>query len=315
MKVAWIAVLVVFGFTFEVNSSAQSDKFVIGGWNPQWSPAQSSVLSRVDSVAVAFGLVYPDGKVEIPENTLKDSIMKAKGKEVLVSFGGAVFPSGEEIAPAFAKATITRENRIAVAKEMISKSIGKGASGLELDWEDWWESSPTGTQPIREQFVGLVGEIAKQLPKNKILQVALTSPVSGCKPYVVNRAQLQLFQSLNSAVKNIGKSFRFTIMHYSLQEKGCKDSFAPLGAIKPMVIALKSIGIDPGNLILGLPTYASSETRGESGIDAVLGKPGWYYDTANQTEFKIELAKSLGLYGVYFWRLDMQPHRIVKALK
>lgn len=309
---ASIIILLLGGFTIFANAK---NTFSVGGWNAEWSPAKHETLNKLSSISFAFATVTEKGQVLISAQLKDDLETKFSGTRFL-SVGGAVVGAKSQ-AQAFIEATKTETARHNLSDALLQTAIHYRLTGLEVDWEDWYDTSPTNFPESRSQYLLFVATLAQSLFKYHLqLRIALTSPVSGCSPYSVDSEQLSLFRDVQIVANQSGSSPTFTLMHYNLQESGCKDSFAPINAITPSVRALQMVGIRNSQLILGLPLYAANDKYQENDdISTIIGKSTWQYDSEATTIAKVQLARRLGLQGVSFWRLDLENARILNSLK
>ncbi len=211
-------------------------------------------------------------------------IMDRLGREapcrVLISVGGWGRSEG------FREVAASPEMRTRFAKELVEFCQVHGLDGVDLDWEH------PANEEERKQFVVLIADLGQTLHQHSLL---LTTALAPWKP-----VELAVARSVD----------RIHLMSYD--DEGRHSTLEQAAA---NIEKWRAAGIPAEKLCLGLPCYGKSITnrsqpartyaRLVAELPGLTGDEveGVYFNGPDTIEAKLDLAKTQGLSGVFFWEL------------
>ena len=270
-----------------------------------------------------YALTY-DGKIIKQESTVDDSAaavaaMKASGCKVMPVLANYINKKWQK--DPVSKMLASTVYRTALVNNLVTMAVARGFDGWDIDFEH-------GVAADRDRYVLFAGQLGSALQSaGKKLSITVHPKQSEPGPQPKNQAQDYSGLSANA------DQFRIMLYdyHWETSEPG---AVAPMPWVKAVATFAKS-RVAASKLVLGFATYGylwpnsgvgeslmydtlaataksnnatiklNTQTSGENAGGAYFGYSGhtsWLENAASLAP-KIQLAKSIGLAGVHFWRL------------
>ncbi|MBD2515623.1 hypothetical protein H6G93_11470 [Nostoc sp. FACHB-973] len=258
------------GTTTAVTGTITNDEYIVGGyigsWNVDANTPASTPFNKLTHLFYSFADVSANGTVQLPQDATGDiaKLQQIKAQnpnlKIMLSIGGAVEP---DFSPAVGTGStaITRANFVNSAIQLMNDN---GFDGIDIDWE-----SPKQTE--NQNYINLLNALDQQLPAGKLLTTALMA--SSWSLEGLNGSEYKLGDVLQQTSQIVDF---INVMTYDY--KGTWEADTLTGHQAALygspgtkdtaswaVQYYKNAGVDPKDIVLGLPLYGRTWTGVEPG--------------------------------------------------
>ncbi|MDH6097331.1 glycoside hydrolase family 18 protein [Anabaenopsis sp. FSS-46] len=281
----------------------------MGSWNLNGDTSVDAPFNKLTHLFYSFADVKPDGTVTLPQDAAGDiaKLQEIKAQnpnlKIMLSIGGAMEPDFTSAVGDNSTST-TRENFVNTAIQLMNTH---GFDGLDIDWE-----SPKQTE--NQEYLDLLKRLDQALPTGKLL----TTATMASQWYLEGSGDYKLAADLNwngttqSVLAHTSDIVDFiNVMSYDYKGTWAADRTtghqAALGnTTTPDTVAwavdyYKTKGVDPKDIVMGLPLYGRTWT----GVEPGSNNDGLFQSGTPTLSDGItyrELYNKLGTNGYqYFW--------------
>lgn len=314
-------------------SDPPSQEITMGGWIAYWD--LNGALSTYKANSSVITSLSPTWYFQQPDGTLglKNTARNSEVRNLCTTNETMLIPSISNSNADSLSAVLNNQDLLTKhVSAIVGEVITYDYDGIDIDYEAIKDSD-------KEAFTGFIKLLSEELhSKNKLLTIAILwkNDLDTIISAVSESRAAQDWQELGKYVDE------FRIMAYDFT--GSSD---PAGPIAPYdwirsIIDYATKNVDTEKIVLALPLYAYEWYEGKPGAKALVWndvqnkqaiisdvfddsfkekritftldnntKIIWYQD-AEATEKRIELAKTYGIFKFYFWRLGGEDPDIYK---